>query len=161
MNSIGFTIRKERINKMRKILIPVDGSAASVNAAKKAIEFARQYGSELTFLSVFSDSNIKRYEHYDTQLQKEMEKITAVMMKEEEQILDSVLKDLNLLNIIHDKKVVQGEPSLAILSAAAEGQYDLIIMGRRGFSRIKRLFVGSVTQRVISEATCPVLVVQE
>jgi len=53
-----------------------------------------------------------------------------------------------------------GEPFEKIVETAKNGNYDLIVMGNRGFSKIKRFFVGSVTQRVISEAPCPVLVIR-
>ena len=46
-----------------------------------------------------------------------------------------------------------------ILETGKGVKADLIVMGNRGFSKIKRFFVGSVAQRVISEATCPVLVI--
>ncbi|HBV68623.1 MAG TPA: universal stress protein, partial [Clostridiales bacterium] len=38
--------------------------------------------------------------------------------------------------------------------------FDLIVMGNRGLPKFKRFFVGSVTQKVISEAPCPVLVIR-
>ena len=52
-----------------------------------------------------------------------------------------------------------GEIYEKILDIAKDENFDLIVMGNRGFSKIKRFFVGSVTQKVISEAPCPVLVI--
>jgi len=48
-----------------------------------------------------------------------------------------------------------------ILDEARKESYDLIVMGKRGLSKITRFFIGSVTQRVLADAPCPVLVVNE
>ncbi|HBC32472.1 MAG TPA: universal stress protein, partial [Clostridiales bacterium] len=52
-----------------------------------------------------------------------------------------------------------GEPYSKIIEAARNDNIDIIVMSNRGFSKVKRFFVGSVTQKVIAEAPCPVLVV--
>ena len=51
------------------------------------------------------------------------------------------------------------QPAEAILEIAREKEIDLIVMGTRGRSRIKRLILGSVAQRVVGQAPCPVMVV--
>jgi nucleotide-binding universal stress UspA family protein len=57
--------------------------------------------------------------------------------------------------------VVVGVPHKQIVKIAEDGNYELIVMGKRGFSEVERFFVGSVTQKVLSEAHCPVLVVNK
>ena len=59
------------------------------------------------------------------------------------------------------KVVVPGEPHEEIINYAEKENCDLIVMGRRGFSKVKRFFIGSITQRVIADSPCPVLVVGE
>ena len=53
-----------------------------------------------------------------------------------------------------------GRPEEAIIQVAATKQTDLIIMGSYGRTGLKRLFMGSVAERVIGQATCPVLIVK-
>jgi nucleotide-binding universal stress UspA family protein len=53
-----------------------------------------------------------------------------------------------------------GAPDTVITSAAKEGKADLIVMGSRGLSGLDRLLLGSVSERVIGQAECPVLVVR-
>jgi nucleotide-binding universal stress UspA family protein len=53
-----------------------------------------------------------------------------------------------------------GRPEDAIIQVATAKETNLIIMGSRGLTGLKRLFMGSVAERVIGQATCPVLVVK-
>lgn len=54
-----------------------------------------------------------------------------------------------------------GKPHDQILKYAEEENCDFIIMGRRDLSKIRRFFMGSVTQKVISNAKCPVMIINE
>jgi len=57
-------------------------------------------------------------------------------------------------------KLVEGRPSNKIVETAKEGNCDIIVMGSRGLGTIKEFFLGSVSDRVADEATCPVLIVK-
>jgi len=59
-----------------------------------------------------------------------------------------------------ETQMLQGRPFEAILNAAAMKQVDLIILGSHGRTGLKRLLLGSVAERVIGLASCPVLVVK-
>lgn len=54
---------------------------------------------------------------------------------------------------------IYGEAYTTILEVAERDNVDLIVIGNRGQSRIQRFFLGSVANRVIAEAKCPVLVI--
>ena len=58
-------------------------------------------------------------------------------------------------------RVVDGEPRQAIAAVAADWRADLVVVGARGFGRLARLLVGSVSTSVVHQARCPVLVVRD
>ena len=89
-------------------------------------------------------------------LEKQLEKKVT---ESAERLLDAIVSKLNFNGIQVETQVLLGEPYMKILEAARNDNIEMIVMSNRGFSKIKRFFVGSVTQRVISEAPCPVLVV--
>lgn len=62
--------------------------------------------------------------------------------------------------IIKENIVKIGRPSEVIIATCREGEYDLIVMGSRGFGKIKQLFMGSVSQYVLYYAECPVMIVR-
>ncbi|MFA6983926.1 MAG: universal stress protein, partial [Sedimentibacter sp.] len=70
-----------------------------------------------------------------------------------------IVSKLNFSGIRVETEVLLGEPYAKIIEAARNDNIDIIVMSNRGFSKVKRFFVGSVTQKVISDAPCPVLVV--
>lgn len=155
-----------------KILVPVDGSMASYNAAKKSVEIAKKDGYTLKLITVVDHDRIvshRRSERLWRQVDGSIisgrvgaigeDKLTDSLRENAEELLDSIIEDLDLCDIKAEKAVLFGEPYAEILACAREDQVELIVMGNRGFSKIKRFFVGSVTQRVISEAPCPVLVI--
>ncbi|MBC3889771.1 universal stress protein [Acetobacterium paludosum] len=157
-----------------KILIPIDGSIASINALKKAIEIAKSYNFSIKLISVVDINNLPNYSRndkfwrqvdgsiitQDAKMPKENEAVTK-MKDNATELLEDIVSEFDLAGISVEKAVLVGEPSLKILETAKNEKFDLIVMGNRGFSKIKRFFIGSVTQRVISEAPCPVLAIHE
>jgi nucleotide-binding universal stress UspA family protein len=59
-----------------------------------------------------------------------------------------------------DKKLEFGNPAETIINVAEKGKYDLIIVGKRGLSTVKRFFLGSVSDDVSHHAKCSVLIVR-
>jgi nucleotide-binding universal stress UspA family protein len=59
-----------------------------------------------------------------------------------------------------ESELIDGNAVEEIVRKSEEGKFDLIIMGARGLSTIKKLFIGSVSDGVIKKAPCPVLIVK-
>lgn len=147
---------------MKKILVPIDGSPASENAAEKAVELAKKYNSEVIFLSVVDARFMYTYDIGGViSLPMNRPNFTEQLMKLQSEILDYYFIKFESPDIVIKKQVLAGEPHEEIVKYANKEKCDLIVMGRRGFSKVKRFFVGSVTVRVISDAPCPVLVISE
>ncbi|HPX00176.1 MAG TPA: universal stress protein [Sedimentibacter sp.] len=152
-----------------KLLVPVDGSNASISAVKKALELARQYGFAIKLISVVTEKNSEYRRHENAwrgvdgsiiSESEELEKRLEEKIKENAQrLLDAIVSKLDFSGIRVEKEVLLGEPYAKILETAKNDNIDIIVMSNRGFSKVKRFFVGSVTQKVISDAPCPVLVV--
>jgi nucleotide-binding universal stress UspA family protein len=145
-----------------KILVPVDGSKASLNAAKKAVEIAKKENATIKFLTVINDDftystdNIIMSQGYINSYSKELMKS---LREEGAKLLEGLVGMLDLGDVKVRKQETAGIPYVRILDIASDDKVDLIVMGNRGFSKIKRFFLGSVAQKVISEAPCPVLIV--
>jgi nucleotide-binding universal stress UspA family protein len=155
-----------------KLLVPVDGSLASCRAAEKSAEIARKYGFDVKLVTVIDYGSISRRNRSEKLWRQvdgsvisgrtrtwDDEELMGEMREDAFELLDSMTKELDFRGINVEKEVLYGEPYQMILEAAEKDKVDLIVMSNRGFSKIKRFFVGSVTQRVISEAPCPVLVI--
>jgi nucleotide-binding universal stress UspA family protein len=139
---------------------------------EKSVEIAKTYGASVKMVTVVDHESLNRHRRND-KLWKLMDGSIAAgkpaaagddnfsdtMRENAEELLNSMIEDLDLCDMSVEKEVLFGEPYIEILNAAEREKADLIVMGNRGFSRIKRFFVGSVTQRVISAAECPVLVI--
>ena len=59
-----------------------------------------------------------------------------------------------------ESEFAEGNPVDVIMKKSKEGKFDLIIMGARGLSTLKKILVGSVSEGVIKNAPCPVLIVK-
>ena len=146
---------------MKKILVPVDGSEISLKAADEAVELAKKFGSEVTFFSV---AELKA-PFYGTgeiptnslEILKTLEKYAS---EEFETLLSSLLEKYISSGLKLKKKVIAGVVADEIEEFAKEGKFDLIVMGRRGLSAVKRFFIGSNTRKIVAVAPCSVLVVK-
>lgn len=146
---------------MKKILVPVDGSAASLKAAEKALDLAKRYNSEITLIHVVYEPDISKYNRFGVIIDPDLKKLKERLKETEKKMMDSIVDSLDKQDIEIKRKIVPGIAYEEIVKEAENGNYDLIVMGRLGFSKIKRFFLGSVAHRVIADAPCPVLIVQE
>ena len=87
------------------------------------------------------------------------EALKQIMVHNASDLLESILSEFDFTNIEFETQIYFGEPYIKILETAQNEKFDLIVIGNRGFSKIKRFFIGSVAQRVLAEAPCPVLVI--
>ncbi|HZA06384.1 MAG TPA: universal stress protein [Nitrososphaeraceae archaeon] len=147
----------ENEKKFSKILVAVDGSQASMDAADQAIEMARKYNSELIALHVIlSDTTI-----FGTNPPQNIDEIK----QQAQQYLDKIKQKLPNQ---HDDNKIQMRTELISSATAVAGivgfaekeNVDLIVIGTRGRSGFKRLLLGSVASGVVNYAHCPVMVVK-
>lgn len=147
---------------MKKILVPVDGSEISLKAAAQAVELAEKFGSEVTFVSVVQlDLPFYETATIPQSYIKMQDELQAAASRESEKILDALIKGYRSTGVTLNKKVLFGTVDVEIVDFAENEKYDLILMGRRGFSPAKRFFVGSTTKKVLAAAPCSVMVVKE
>lgn len=137
---------------MKNILVPVDGSEGSDRAVAEAIAMAEICEAKLNFLYV---ANINQL---------------AINACLSDAILEAVTKAGNVIldramemvpsGIEKEAYSETGSPAVVILDFASSNDIDLIIMGSRGLGIVKGVLLGSVSQYVVEQAKCPVLVVK-
>jgi nucleotide-binding universal stress UspA family protein len=139
---------------MKKILIPVDFSENSRNAVEYTLSIFGQQSEkiQLTFLNAYKVySSTGMFISVEKYMQKDAEEDMRMLM--------SYLEDKKPENIELEGKVVRGDVIPTLCHIAEEEDYDLIVMGTKGASGLKEVFLGSVASGVIKQAKNPVLVV--
>lgn len=137
---------------VKKILVPVDGSATAVEATKVAISMAKCFDAELIALYVEFGSVETPMEYIDTEALEGIKHSSAG--------LDVAVK-LGAKNGVKVSCVTsEGAVGNRIVAVAKEADVDLIVMGSVGRTGFKRLALGSVAESVMKTSDAPVLVVR-
>ena len=137
----------------RKILVPVDFSTHSSRALQTAIELAKAFGAKLHLLHCYQ-INVGAISPYGLVIPESFDRdIRDAATKQLEQWRDKVTAQ----KIEVEYEVSPMFPSEAIASTAERIGADLIVMGTRGLSGIKHVMLGSVAERTVRIAPCPVL----
>ena len=136
-----------------KILIAVDSSEFSMQAAKKGLELAHQTKAEVALIYVVDTS--KAIGNIDAGILPEQAMV--ILKKEVEQTLDELASMYNGNSIL--KFMPEGHPTKDILKTAEIWGADLIVMGTHGRTGLMHLLVGSVAEIVVRHSKVPVMVV--
>jgi nucleotide-binding universal stress UspA family protein len=143
---------------LKRVLVATDFGEAAAVALNYGRELARRFGASLEVLHV-CDNAIGRGFGVDgftvdfSNLQREIE---TAARKELDALLDE--KDEATLQA-QTVSVVSATPALAIVEHARRSKADLILMGTHGRGAVAQLLMGSVAERVVRLAPCPVLTV--
>ncbi len=136
------------------ILLAVDGSEHSLNAAQTASQLARSMNSADLRIVVVYDSVPPLLGNPDFQV------ILNARLDETERILQNTVKMVGEIPARVHTETIAGDPAESIIKIAEAHSCDLIVMGSRGLGRLAGLVLGSTSQKVVSHAPCPVLIVR-
>ncbi|SRR5579875_125518 len=141
--------------RIKKILVPLDGSKNSSRGLDKAIYLARQCGATITGLCVIPLYSIKLGNpgRILTPLRNETAKQAKKFMAEAKRAAAQ-------RGIVFNEKLLYGNGAWEIVEFATSKKFDLIVIGSRGLNPIKQAFLGSVTNAVVHRSKTPVLVVK-
>jgi nucleotide-binding universal stress UspA family protein len=143
---------------IRRIMHPTDFSSASGPAFVKATELAGSQRAELILLHVADAVVPVAPEGYiSPAVYDEIQRSARAYGQRK---LAALVARAKKAGVRATPVMVEGAPASAIVRAAKSRRADMIVMGTHGRSGLARLFLGSVAERVVGQAPCPVLTVR-
>ncbi|QSR87554.1 universal stress protein [Candidatus Methylacidiphilum infernorum] len=133
---------------LEKILVGYDGSEKAKKALSLALKMAKVWGSKITVLAVIHTPEFDQDTQFDLERRKIVSELQWAMEKAGEEKVDLEIK------------TTMGDPADNIIRLAREGKFDLVVLGRRGLSRIGYWLTGSVSERVLRHSPCSILIVE-
>jgi len=141
-----------------KILHPTDFSECAARAEAVAVDLARKLGGDLVLVQALVEAPLYGegfISHRDVQ------KVYDAQRKWSEETLEARAEQLRQSGVKTTWRVPTGGPHEEIIRTAEEERAGMIVMGTHGRSGLNRMLLGSVAERVIRLAPCPVLTVRE
>jgi nucleotide-binding universal stress UspA family protein len=136
----------------RTIVVALDGSKHSSRALEYAIYLARQYQAELFGIYVIP--------LFAVNLKKPSSKLAKIFVDDGKKTLEAAKMHCARNGVVFHEKITNGNEGFSIVSFAKKKNADVIVMGSRGRSGTKELFLGSVSRYVVHKAPMPVLVIK-
>lgn len=140
-----------------KILLPIDGSKTSLNAAKYVAQLVSTMRSKcsVTLINVHDDFGLNHVKQFVSKsvVDDYLREISEKELKPAQKLLDTA-------GVKHNMIIKRGHVSKEILATATKEKFDIIVMGAKGRGGVLDLLIGSVAQRVLSSAKQPVLLVK-
>ncbi|MDG1276727.1 MAG: universal stress protein [Algoriphagus sp.] len=135
-----------------KILVPIDFSQDSLKALEFALGLGRGKKTEILLVHIIEVV-------YDFASQAAIALDT--MHKDAESMMNKLIKDYSSDEVHLIKIIKEGTASISLARIAEEKNVDLIVMGTKGASGVKKILIGSTTVNLIKESNIPILVVPE
>jgi len=137
-----------------KILLAVDGSEHALHATRTAAGLARAVNAkELRIVVAYDPIPVYLGEP-------NMQIVITNRGGEAEEILKDAIKEVGDVPAEIHTEIIEGDTATSIIDVATTRKCDVIVMGSRGLGRLAGLVLGSTSQKVVSHAPCPVLIVR-
>lgn len=147
---------------LNKLLIPLDGSELSERALKPGFHLAQRAEASVTLLRSTAPERIRVSDIYSLGAYgaAEQEPTPEEVRKEAEAYLRMICERKVPAGVSVKAELREGDPAESIVDAAEAAQADLIAMSSHGYSGVTRWVMGSVAERVLHDAHCPVLILR-
>ena len=143
---------------IKKILMPTDFSKYSDHAMQYAASLAKDFGAELFILHVVPEGDLRSM--YDYPADFPLEQILNDQKKVAEQRFEEIVAEEAKRGITVTPLVYMGKAYEEIIQTAKSHDVDLIVMGTHGRTGLAHVLLGSVAEKVVRLAPCPVLTVK-
>jgi len=143
---------------LKQILLPTDGSACSHKALMYAVTLAQHFGAHVLALHV--PQGYWQQESFETGPDV-VQKIQKEQAAEQERIRQAVTAAGTLAGVPSETVCLNGIPAEVIIQVAKDRAVDLIVMGTHGRGGLRHALLGSVAEKTVQRAPCPVLVVRQ
>lgn len=144
--------------KLRRVLHPSDFSRASAAAFTRAVALAKASRAELVLAHVMSLPVPMAGDGYiPPRVWEEMEASSRAYAQKQ---IDALVAKARKAGVRVKTLLLTGVPHERIVKAARSQRADLVVMGTHGRTGLKRFFLGSVAERVVASAACPVMTVR-
>lgn len=138
---------------IKKILVPLDGSKYSIEGLNEAIELAKPFGAKIIGLFVIPLTPPIMIPELPASFK-------SFMIDEAAKFMAEAKKIASRSGVEFQAKIIHGEATFEIAAFANDKKFDLVVIGSRGRSGIKELFLGSIANSVVHKSRVPVLVVK-
>lgn len=126
----------------KNILLPVDGSQQSIDAFKRGVLLAKQWDSNVYLVRVVKDDDNQE-----------------ITPEQRESLLNSLEEFARNERVSLNKELIYGDPRTQIAEVlVSRWSIDLIILGATGKGRVAKMLIGSITDYVVRNAQCDVLI---
>jgi nucleotide-binding universal stress UspA family protein len=146
------------MSRIKRLLVPTDFSPASEIALQYAIDLAPP-GASIHVLHVVDDTGLAA--SYPDGLDVDIPAVRRQLVADAESRLEAEVHKVWAPHTVLTTEVLAGRPIGVIVQTAKARHADLIVMGTHGRSGFAHLMLGSVTERVLRTAHCPVLAVRD
>jgi len=141
-----------------KILVASDGSKNALRAVKYAADLLKNSSDKsksITLISVHDDAGLRHAKAFVGK-----EAVADYLRELSEKELKPAMKALSDLGVKHDMVMLIGNAAQEIVALGQKGKFDMIVLGSKGRSAIADMLLGSVAQRVLTQAKQPVVLVK-
>jgi nucleotide-binding universal stress UspA family protein len=140
-----------------KILLPIDGSAASLEAVRQALRMVQDgLRASLVLANVQEPATL-----YEMLLAHDAEVIEKVSAKAGLHLLQPARELVRAAGVAHEVEVAAGDPAHTLIDILERFGCDMVVMGARGMGTLRSALLGSVSHEVLHAAAVPVLIVKQ
>ena len=148
---------------MKKILVPVDFSKASITAMEVACEIAKKSGAEVIALNVIEEASADSFKvsgegHPDDG---EERLFTFKLIEKAKKQIEKLVLDPKFESVKVNGELRMGNPFHGIRTLVSEQKPDLVVLGSRGHTKLEEMVIGSNTEKIVRSIKCPVLTVHK
>ena len=140
--------------KLDRILVPIDFSETAQHALDYARDLAQMFGAEVHLLHVVPDPVAQGWAGEAAGM------VIPDLLRTWEADSDRRLQDIAIEGVTVERVTAVGHDFVEILKYASGNGIDLIVMGTHGRGAVKHMLLGSVAEKVVRKAPCPVLTVR-
>jgi nucleotide-binding universal stress UspA family protein len=150
-------VRQPDVKSLRNVVVGIDGSQSALDAMLNACEIfsLKERGAKITLVNVVSVTGIVKYispPAFVARVEDNLMMSGEACLAEAEKVLnDTGMKEITV-------KLKNGDPETELIAVANELNAELVVVGGQGRSALEHLFVGSVSGKVVSHATCTTVV---